>query len=67
MKKQIILIFCTIFFIQLSFGQRFYKIKLKNEKIDIPNRQFYIDSIIDNRVNKYIITVNYTQQNNMQK
>jgi len=57
MKRLIALILLIMFLRQFSFGQKFYRIKLKNENIDIPNRQFYIDSIIDNRVKRFTIGI----------
>jgi len=40
---------------QLSFGQKIHEISLLQEKINLTDRKFYIDSVIDNRLDKNTI------------
>ncbi|MEQ9375938.1 MAG: hypothetical protein RIG68_12210 [Imperialibacter sp.] len=50
MKNQFLL--CILFlslFANTCYSQKTYIIKLGNDKIDIPNRSFYVDEVIDNR------------------
>jgi hypothetical protein len=50
--KRILLLFAILCFFKLSYGQNIYEINLIHETIDLPGRKFYIDSIVDNRIEK---------------
>lgn len=50
--KRIFLLCAFICFFKLSYGQSNYEISLIHEKIDLPSRKFYIDSVVDNRIDK---------------
>ncbi len=52
MKKLTLILISILCFSGLTYAEETYEISLSNEHIDIPNRQFYIDSVVDNRVNK---------------
>src|SRR5574344_456192 len=55
--KRFLLLFAVLCVCELSFGQDGYVITLVREKIDIPNRLFYINSVVDNRVKKNAIGI----------
>jgi len=50
MKNQLLLcILLLSLFTNTCYSQKTYIIKLGNDKINIPNRSFYVDEVIDNR------------------
>ncbi|MEN8249377.1 MAG: hypothetical protein ABFS32_10635 [Bacteroidota bacterium] len=63
-KKLFFILMLSLLSFQLSFGQISHEITLTYERLNLPDRQFYIDSIIDNRNDKSNIGLIYQRTSN---